>query len=252
MPAHSLTIPLTLSLCPHYTLSHHAVCLSCRLPLLLCITVSSPAISLSCAVWLCPLCTILGHLAMPSLTIYNENSKHDRSEHKTTYGSHPGIHTVIKYYVCPVSSLCVFFPSHLLTGYSRDSINLILCCTTLCILFQCFSLCHMGNGHLDLGHHMGVPKLLTWSIHSLGAHSHLEHTLTWRTYPTWRTITMLTILITSLLTIKCWLLHNKVFKLKAVYQNYGHGVGHGTGNTTVLIRLEEEISLLYYLDICRN
>jgi len=35
----------------------------------------------------------------------------------------------------------------------------------------------MGNDHMDLGHHMGVPKLLTWSIHSLGEPAHLEHTL---------------------------------------------------------------------------
>src|SRR5882762_6850669 len=85
-----------------------------------------------------------------------------------------------------------------LTGYNRYSIDLILCCTTLCIFFLSFSLCHMGNGHSDLGHHMGVPKMLTWSINSLGVHSHsenkltqsinslgvhshLEYTLTWRT-----------------------------------------------------------------------
>src|SRR5882762_4214829 len=68
-----------------------------------------------------------------------------------------------------------------LTGYNRYSIDLILCCTTLCIFFLSFSLCHMGNGHSDLGHHMGVPKLLTRSINSLGVHSHSENKLTWST-----------------------------------------------------------------------
>src|SRR5882762_3262630 len=65
-----------------------------------------------------------------------------------------------------------------LTGYNRYSIDFILCCATLCILFLSFSLCHMGNGHSDLGHHMGVPKMLTWSINSLRVHSHSENKLT--------------------------------------------------------------------------
>ena len=39
----------------------------------------------------------------------------------------------------------------------------------------------MGNGHSDLGHRMGVPKMLTWSINSLGEQAHSEHKLTWST-----------------------------------------------------------------------
>src|SRR5882762_11216762 len=115
-----------------------------------------------------------------------------------------------------------------LTGYSSDNFVLILSCITLLLYL---SLCHLGNGHMDLGHHMGVPKLLTWSTHSLGASTHLEHILTWSTLSlgahshlenslTWRTVTVLTICLTSLFTIKCWLLQNKVFKLKAVYQKF--------------------------------
>src|SRR5882762_8381662 len=162
-----------------------------------------------------------------------------------------------------------------LTGYNRYSIDLILCCTTLCIFFLSFSLCHVGNGHSDLGHHMGVPKLLTrsinslgvhshlenkltwsinslgvhshlenkltWSIHSLGAYTLLEHMLTWKTYLTWRTITMLTILITLLFTIKCWLLSNRVFKLRSAYKklwtwswkhNSTHQIGGGNKSIT--------------------
>src|SRR5882762_12026387 len=156
--------------------------------------------------------------------------------------------------------LLLFITVFCLTGYSSDNFVPILSYITICILFLSFSLCHLGNGHMDLGHHSGVPKLLltqschsgnghtdlghhsgvpklllTRSIPSLGAHSHLENSLTWRT------VAVLTICLTSLFTIKCWLLQNKVIKLKAVYQklwtrgwkhNSTHQIGGGNRSVT--------------------
>jgi len=143
--------------------------------------------------------------------------------------------------------LLLFITIFYLTGYSSDNFTLILSYITLCIFFLYFSLCHLGNGHLDLGHHSGVPKSyrslgaqshlentlchlgnghldlghhlgVSKSYHSLGAQSHLENnTLTWSIHSLGayshleNFLTWRTYLTwRTVMTIKCWLLHNKV------------------------------------------
>src|SRR5260370_42387820 len=84
-----------------------------------------------------------------------------------------------------LSSIIIFS----LTGYSSHNHVLILSSITVCIFFLYFSLCHMGTGHSDLGHHLGVPKSYHLSKLPLGY-----------------TIQPLR------------QLHNKVFRLKTVYE----------------------------------